>query len=426
MPLSLYRRHRLECEAKALHPEDSRTYEADEKRKGYKGRCHCEIHVGGTLTGKRIRKTTGKTVWDEARVVAAAIETGNARPLTPEPPVSPTASRTTIPDAIKVYLSNREAANLAPASLRKYGVFTRKLQKFADGRGYVMLDQFTTADIDIFYSTSKLGIRSKAKLLEKLRTFWRFCVNRELVAKSPVSVDLKPPIGANRIVNKEPFSDAQLEAIIKACDRMNQRKWKNGHGAGVAMPDTSEKKWGNRHGAGHWTGEDLKDFVWLSVYTGFRISDVVLFDMARLQGNNVFLRAKKNGGEVFAWLNDDLRDRLLTRAERYGKQPFMVGGSKRLDTVIDAWRQQLAKVFKLAEIGTGCTPHRLRHTYARILLEKGISVSDVAELMGDTEQVIRTHYFRWCLEKQERLTAVQQHAFSDRPKLAVISRGRAK
>ena len=48
-----------------------------------------------------------------------------------------------------------------------------------------MLDQFTRADIDVFYSTSSLGIRSKGKMLETPRTFFRFCVNRELVAKSP-------------------------------------------------------------------------------------------------------------------------------------------------------------------------------------------------------------------------------------------------
>ena len=37
------------------------------------------------------------------------------------------------------------------------------------------------------------------------------------------------------------------------------------------------------------------------VYTGLRISDVGLFRIDRLKGNEVFLRAKKNGGEVFAF-----------------------------------------------------------------------------------------------------------------------------
>ena len=40
----------------------------------------------------------------------------------------------------------------------------------------------------------------------------------------------------------------------------------------------------------------------------------MLFDMERLHGNEVFLRAKKNGGEVFAYIPDWLRDRLQARA----------------------------------------------------------------------------------------------------------------
>ena len=43
-------------------------------------------------------------------------------------------------------------------------MLTRKLQAFADRRGYVMLDQFSATDIDVFYSTSKLGIRSRNEL----------------------------------------------------------------------------------------------------------------------------------------------------------------------------------------------------------------------------------------------------------------------
>ena len=42
MALNLYRRHRLECEAS--HPEDFRSGEWEERRKGWK-RCNCAIHV---------------------------------------------------------------------------------------------------------------------------------------------------------------------------------------------------------------------------------------------------------------------------------------------------------------------------------------------------------------------------------------------
>ncbi len=38
------------------------------------------------------------------------------------------------------------------------------------------------------------------------------------------------------------------------------------------------------------------------------------------------------------------------------------------------------------------THHRFRHTFARILLQQGdVSIRDVAELLGDTEETVRKH-----------------------------------
>jgi integrase len=239
-------------------------------------------------------------------------------------------------------------------------------------------------------------------MLDRLRGFFRFCVHRDWIAKSPVSPDLKPPAGSTRVANKVPFTDEQLADIIEACDQIE------------------DQRWGNRHGAGAWTGEDLKEFIWVSVYTGLRISDVVLFDINRLRGNEVFLRAKKNGGDVFTYIPDWLRDRLNARAKRYGSRPFMIGGATTLDHVIDGWRQQIYKVFALADVGDErATPHRFRHTFARILLQQGVPVADVADLLGDDERTVREHYSRWVPERQARLTKILKDSLHARAEVLV-------
>src|ERR1035441_9163758 len=86
----------------------------------------------------------------------------------------------------------------------------------------------------------------------------------------------------------------------------------------------------------------------LLTYTGLRISDVGLFRIDRLHGNEVFLRAKKNGGDVFTWIPDWLAQRLTQRAKRHGPRPFITGESDRLETVTDLWRRRINKVFELA------------------------------------------------------------------------------
>jgi integrase len=149
---------------------------------------------------------------------------------------------------------------------------------------------------------------------------------------------------------------------------------------------------------------------------------VGLFEVDRLAGNEVFLRAKKNGGDVFAYIPDWLRDRIMDRAKRCGKRPFVVGQSDRMETVTDMWRRKISKVFELAgKFDEKPTPHRFRHTFARILLQKGVPVADVADLLGDDEKTVRVHYSRWVPERQARLTRILQDAFTDKPKPKLVA-----
>ncbi len=413
MALNVYRRHGSHCPGgRSLY---EMTYEADELRRSWR-KCSCPIYASGTLAGRFKRRNTEKTIWLDAKPLVESWEAGGSwdAPLESRPLIDvadhkaqPRSPRITIADAIAAFLTIREGDRIAHATLRKYRTFTKQLLKFAESRGYVMLDQFSLADIDIFYATLALGARAKGKRLGTIRAFFRFCVNREWLAKSPVTSDLKPPLGANKVTNKLPFTDEELRTIVKACDQLKPTSWSNGRFKGI------------------WTGEDAKDFVWLLVYTGLRISDVALFNINRLRGNEIFLRAKKNGGDVFMWIPDWLRDRLLQRAALHGVQPFLLGNSTRLDTVTDGWRRRISMAFALAgKFDEVPTPHRFRHTFARILLQRGVPVADVADLLGDDEDTVREHYARWVPERQARLTNILQDAFTDkpRPKLVEISK----
>jgi integrase len=177
-----------------------------------------------------------------------------------------------------------------------------------------------------------------------------------------------------------------------------------------------------RAGPGAWTGEDVKDFIWVMTYTGLRISDVAFFHMDRLKDSEVFLRSKKNGGDVFAYIPDWLETRLVARAEKFGQRLFLVGRSERLETATDMWRRKINKIFELAgHFDESPTPHRFRHTFARIQLERGVPVADVADLLGDDEKTVREHYPRWVPERQARLTKILRDAFADKPKLRLLA-----
>jgi hypothetical protein len=68
---------------------------------------------------------------------------------------------------------------------------------FAESRGYVMLDQFTSGDIDVFYGNWSLGARANGKRLGTLRAFFRFCTNRKWLIEWPAQRDLVRSFGGS-------------------------------------------------------------------------------------------------------------------------------------------------------------------------------------------------------------------------------------
>jgi integrase len=105
-----------------------------------------------------------------------------------------------------------------------------------------------------------------------------------------------------------------------------------------------------------------------------------------------------------------VRGRLLLAALRGWKRSPIYGVEK-----------STASSSSLENSRNGPTPHRFRHTFARILLQKGVPVADVADLLGDDEETVREHYARWVPERQARLTSILREAFVDKPKPKLVS-----
>jgi hypothetical protein len=53
------------CECAARHPEESRSGEFEERKKGWR-ECDCQIFASGTLVGKFRPRSTTALSWDDA------------------------------------------------------------------------------------------------------------------------------------------------------------------------------------------------------------------------------------------------------------------------------------------------------------------------------------------------------------------------
>lgn len=422
MPLNLYRRHRQECEAG--HPEESRSGEFEERRKGWK-RCACFIFASGTLGGQFKRKYTGKNDWDEAKAVVTEWErasswTGAATP--PPAPVQtpattdPKSTRITIDHAIKSFKAEF-GHHAAINTQKKYKLLLGKVEAFSAKRGFVMIDQWKPIDVREFRASWEVSPQTAAKNMSTIKTFFEFCVSNEWITRNPARLVKNPrtrDAAERRNEQKLPFSDDELKLMYEACETKYGKQeitWSRDVHHKPAKGDVARY-------SRKWTGQDLSDFISVSVYTGLRISDVATFDAGRLQpSGEVLIRTTKVGTHVYTWVPAWLQARIKERASALGPRIFGDHTTKDMNVITDLWRRKLKKLWDLCGDWTVKPhPHRFRHTFARVLLERGVSVRDVADLLGNSEEMVRRHYAAWIPERQERLTKILQDAFVGKPK----------
>jgi integrase len=83
------------------------------------------------------------------------------------------------------------------------------------------------------------------------------------------------------------------------------------------------------------------------------------------------LRTTKAGTHVYTWVPAWLQERIRARATEYGPYIFGEHVTKDMNVVTDVWRRKLIKLWSLCgPWKEKPTPHRFRHTFARILLQR--------------------------------------------------------
>lgn len=119
----------------------------------------------------------------------------------------------------------------------------------------------------------------------------------------------------------------------------------------------------------------------LSCHAGYRISDLFSFVYEeRVKGNKIILRAKKNGNIVSIPIYPKLAE-ILDYCRNY-----------RLKVSEQQMRENVKAIAKLAGIhGRNIKVHSGRHSFAMLMLEKGLTVDEVAELLGDSVDIARRY-----------------------------------
>lgn len=425
----LLRRHGLACAAK--HPVDSYSTEAEERRHNWK-KCTCRIYAHGTLNGRFKRLATRARDWEFAKEIVAPYIAAGRWDITPSdpPPLPPTAgpdaspppaktSGLTVADAVKACLKELENCQSADNTIKAYREILGLFARFAEEHGLRYINQWDRSWVGQLRAqwqakgNVQITVRKKTKIL---KLFFEPYVEGGILPENPAGgFKVKHPNRAYRLregtnsKQKNPYIDEELQRMLAGCAALRPRNSRR-----VVLINQQ------RNCLNQWTGEDLADFIELSVFTGLRISDVATFHISRLlDSGEVKLRATKNGNWILVKIPEWLEAVIRSRAQRFGPYIFGEHRTTSLNVISEGWRKKLNYLW--AATGPWAekpTPHRFRHTFVRVLLEAEpeVSISRIAELAGDTEQMIRRHYSAWMPKRQAETSRILAEAFRNMPR----------
>lgn len=118
----------------------------------------------------------------------------------------------------------------------------------------------------------------------------------------------------------------------------------------------------------------------LGCYTGYRMSDLHRFNYEeKVKGKTIVLRAKKNKSIVSIPIFPRLKEILSFCKDNP------------LDVSEKEMRLKVKSIAKIAGIKADVRIHSARHSFAMLMLEKGLSVDEVAELLGDSKDVAKRY-----------------------------------
>jgi len=321
--------------------------------------------VEGTLRGTMIRKSLDIRSWEAGQTLVRRWEAEGVG-----------AEMVTIPGAIEKFNEDARARKLTDATLAKYRVLFAQLDEFAEKKGITVVRSLTVPDVREFRASWNDGAISAYKKLERLRAFFRFCVDSKWMDDNPAKA-VKPPKVTT--LPTLPYSEHEMRRMLKACDE---------------YPRANSLGQDNR--------SRIKAFVLLLRYSGLRLQDAVTLERNRLNNGKLFLYTQKTGTPVYVPLPPQAVQ-ALTSMRPANEERFFWSGVGKPRSCMSVWDRSLRRVFEIAGVAGGHA-HRFRDTFAVALLEKGVPIDVVSVLLGHSSiRITERHYAPWVRSRQDAL-----------------------
>jgi integrase len=276
--------------------------------------CNCPIWVQGSLKGEYIRRALDLRSWSAATdLVRDWVASG-------EIGVIKKADVPSIAEAVEKFFTDLKAQQLSGETIRKYeNLLNKRFLPWCESKGYRYLKQLGVEEMRQFRAGWADSALYATKNLERLRAFFRFCMQDEWIARNPARSVKAPKVTDRPTLS---FSKPEMERILAACDdyRGDQNR--------------------------------LRAFVLVMRHSGLRIGDTIALNERRLKGNKLLLYTAKTGTPVYVPLPPVVMKALKKLGTNDGGRYFSTGNAKP-QTARANWSRYLDSRFALAKIDGG-------------------------------------------------------------------------
>lgn len=288
-----------------------------------------------------------------------------------------------------MFLADATARGLKKPTIERHRIIFRQLEAFIATRAIKYLKQLNTEKLTEFRAgwegnSALAGV----KKLERLKSFFRFCVEHQWLEINPATAIRNPKVAMNPTL---PFSEGEMTAIRTA-----------------ALKRIHSVRADGRDGA-----RRVHALILFLRYTGLRISDAISCPVDRLQNGKLWLYTQKTGQHVYCPLPEFVV-RELDAIPKLNERYWFWTGQGSVETARKKWSEALARVFEDAEIDGHA--HQFRDTFAVELLKAEVPIERVSILLGHASvRITEKHYNPWNRARQVQAEADVQRAWHRDP-----------
>lgn len=355
--------------------------------------CNCPLYGDGYIEGKRVLRksldTRNQAVASKklADLMAEFTAKGEA-----DAPAAPGGKP--VGEAVAAFLAHHGTVGpdksykgeIRFSTYRKYRNSLRQLEAFCKETRIENISELGLEQLDAFRASRHIGGKTSRNELQLLRKFWAFGLRRKWVSENVAkAIDGPKGLIENEI---EPYTPLEESRILSACDSFGRTSYERLRARAMTQ---------------------------LHRFTGLAISDVATLERPRVQWHKekrvwkVLVRRLKTGKQVFLPIPDELKATLdalpLPRGAAADCPYYFWNGVTSRRAAVGIAERTMAAVFKKSGVPSAGT-HRFRHTLATRLLARGAAFEEIADILGNTPEIVRKHYAKWSKGRQDRIDDV--------------------